>query len=206
MKRRSIHITIGFTLAVLCLTFGALTASASTPPATFSEAVVYHRNIDGFRSFIVYVNPTDVALPMRSGRFGSVAPHNFFVEENTAPGEGLTKILTSPELEIYFRIVTPVGGILQRPPLKPVTSATFYALLCDDGWNSGIVIGAIEDTVARVIGGAEISITAGTAVVLPATGPITSIENRLTFGTAGKAPIYAFPYSNHHRTYTLLAP
>jgi hypothetical protein len=182
----------------------ALSMTFCCPDTFGAELVLPHYCVDGYKTNRVYINPTDGPLVPVAGRFGSIAPRSSFSEPLACSDAGVRSLEIADGLIVYSEIVTPVGGVLQVGPLQPLTSARFYALKTSDGWNGGLFIGALADTVARVVGGAEASIFAGKAIILPPFGAITEIENRLTFGTQGAAPIYAFGFSNHHRTYTLL--
>ena len=201
MKRNRFSIS-GFMLIVAS---AALTMTFCCPDLIGAEIVLPHYCVDGFSTNRVFINPTDAPLVPVAGRFGSIAPRSTFSEPVVCSDIGVRALNAADGLIVYSEIVTPVGGVLQIGPLQPITSATFYAVKVTDGWNGGVFIGALNDTVARVVGGSERSVYAGSAVLFPALEPVIRIENRLTFGTHGAAPIYAFAYSNHHKTYTLLS-
>lgn len=200
---------------LLAVAFISMTFAVGVEPVMAADIVLPHYNVDGYKTTLVYVNKTAAALPADfapgsrigfPGRFGDVpaesvkrAPFNF-------DGAGVKRISVDEDLDVYVEIVTPVGGIIRRGPLEPVTSKTFYDLLSGDGWNSGVFIGSLDGSFVRVVGGAEAFIPPGGAVILPALSPVVSIDNKMQIGFPGatSGPLYAFAYSNHAVTYTLL--
>lgn len=218
MKRTSIsgRLRINIGTILIAVAFISMTFGIGVEPvmAASRQVVLAHYNADGYATTLVYVNKTEAAVPADyapaaavgfPGRFSSVAPQSVARVAFDFPAAGVKRITVDEDLEVYVDIVTPVGGIVRRYPLEPVTAVTFYDLLNGDGWNSGVFIGAEADTVARVVGGSEAFIPAGGAVILPALSSVVKVENRSAFGSQGAAPIYAFAYSNHAVTYTLLA-
>lgn len=180
--------------------------------AMADEPVLYFNNVDGTTS-LVYINDTDEPIvadfaPLSAvgfpGRFGTVPPRDFVSIPFDLPGSGVRQLAIAPGLRVETEFRTRMGAPIRIPPLRPVGRVTLYNLLNGDGWNSGVIIAALEPTVARVVGGGETLIPSGGAVILPALTPVIVVENRLTFGTQGQAPIYVFAYSNHATTYTLL--
>ena len=200
---------------ILAVVLFAVPAAAETWVAGQTESVLPFYSVDGYATTIVYVNPTPHAWPADfapglqvgfPGRYGNVMPFSVVRVPWDVAGVGVKRFTHETSLRVYVEITTPVGGVLRAGPLKPVTEATFYDLLTEAPWNSGMFVGSLDGSYARVVGGADAFIPAGGAVILPALSPVVTIENRLSVGFPGasSAPLYAFAYSNHATTYTLL--
>jgi hypothetical protein len=179
--------------------------------AQTAQAVLPFYTADGFSTAIIRSNHTDAEIVIRQSSATikeSIAPHARTIEPVTRPGLGVISVSAPVGLTVYAEITNPFGAKIPVFPLQPREMATLHDLVSpsSSNYNSGVFIGALEDTVATILGtGKDATILAGTAVILPAPAEYAEVRNELVFGQKGKAPIYVFGYVNHFRTGSLFS-
>lgn len=180
----------------------AVLAVIAAAPAHAAEAVVLPcYDEGGFVTDIRYTNPTAANLVLDSGAqvspaVGEILPAKSSVLKRVRCNGGVIQIIVPAGIVATAELTSPSGGFLVAEPLKPIRAGVAYGLRNGGGYNSGVVLTALEET-AVLVNGALVYLAPNAPKIVPASGESVAITTNLGFNLEGKAPVYALVYVNH---------